>query len=1215
MGSSLSHDAPPPPGWGFVAYLAALAFVGLFVGLGIQAIAPQSFLFVLGVIAFVAPLLGWSLTLCFGKFMPRKGDFLPVGMLFISFLCGATIFYQVVLKNYDPNYGYEWRFNWFSIAGDNTKDSQGLRTLDDFEYASRQGASLVSEKARQHIISKQKTHELEASITQHSKTLLAAYYHLQDRFDAPKLSSFAPFQNYRGYENFEDLPPEVVESALASFHDLPQDVRFEYYFWLLKAQLQEGVELLKHERNPHANHVNDPLGPAVYQYQAFFYALEELASEIENYEQENKVALEKLQANQNRNKNSAEPIKFETALQNLEPAEKALLKLRTSLADLPGSKALLASAPDHDALEDTPPVQLSGEKLMTILRDFADAKQAIHSYEYQTFDDPNKLDFIAKQTNLRKAPDPLFQAFAIGIFIDNITAVVLLMVTLLAFLIHLFSIGYMHGEIRYTRFMATINLFTAGMIGLVLANNFLWLFICWEIMGLCSYLLIGHYFEKRSAQEASMKAFFTTRIADTFMFVGMMMIFTASGTFVFTGGHDVVQAMQQSGSYMGHVEYAGLGSIFDHVGTKWLMLGGAGATIIGILCFLGPAGKSAQFPFHVWLPDAMEGPTPVSAMIHAACMVSAGVYLTVRLFPLFTPDVLQVIAVIGGFTALAAGTVGLVQTDLKKVLAYSTISQLGYMFLGVGVGAWFPALFHMLTHAFFKALMFLGSGSVILGCHHEQEMSRMGAILKKMPITGITFWVGTLSIIGMPFFFAGFYSKEAILSDAIMFGKSGGSLLPYVFGALGAGLTTFYMLRLMWLTFHGKPKDQHLHDHVKESPWTVTVPLVVIAIGAFIFSWPIGAAKDSATNLGIANIKQHKLAGEEQNVVAPDGTKRLRPAQMPSEFWLSYLWRKSASAYPEAFIRQEYGDGKATPESGELDTIAQLYADKHGRPMYQNKQAWRLHDLHKVDPESFYTDHGHHHEGDDHAHEEAEHHSHEHLMGGPNPEKLLVTTESSNITASLQSSGSEEDSLLLAHAFPHDNKYHDASEHAHDDEHHYPVLSIYSHSEESPIHHYHEKHHHAHHKAFIGSLVALGLGGLLSTLFFLFGPLVGKDWVGHTGFRFKLRRFLFQAYRVDHFYDSTLLRSNRWIRQLCAWFDRTVIDGIVNFFGFFTRKLCAIIAKIDFWGVDGTVRGTGNATLWGGKQVQRSITGYIQDYVFLLVTALVFLYILFDILL
>ncbi|CAG0952436.1 hypothetical protein ARNL5_00211, partial [Anaerolineae bacterium] len=381
--------------------------------------------------------------------------------------------------------------------------------------------------------------------------------------------------------------------------------------------------------------------------------------------------------------------------------------------------------------------------------------------------------------------------------------------------------------------------------------------------GLCSYLLIGHYYEKESAQAACIKAFLTTRIGDCFMFVGMMIIFINSHTLLFSGPNEF-QAMfagwqegVHGGGLWGLTTYAGPGSMFALMGAKAALVGGFALSIMGLLLFIGPVGKSAQFPLHVWLPDAMEGPTPVSAMIHAACMVSAGVYLTARLFPLFTPDALHVIAIVGGFTALFAGTIGLMQTDIKKVLAFSTISQLGYMFLGIGVGAWTPAVFHMITHAFFKALMFLGSGSVILGCSHEQEMTRMGGLWKKMPITAATFWIGNLAITGAPFFFSGFYSKEAVLTQAQLFGKGGEwwiLWLPYIFGALGAGLTTFYMFRLVWMTFHGKPRDQWVYDHAKESPWNVVLPLIIIAGFATVVGWPLAAHTNMAENLGFTNV-------------------------------------------------------------------------------------------------------------------------------------------------------------------------------------------------------------------------------------------------------------------------------------------------------------------------------------------------------------------------
>ncbi|MFM8979483.1 MAG: NADH-quinone oxidoreductase subunit L [Planctomycetia bacterium] len=387
--------------------------------------------------------------------------------------------------------------------------------------------------------------------------------------------------------------------------------------------------------------------------------------------------------------------------------------------------------------------------------------------------------------------------WTVSITIDGLTAVMLFVVTLVAFLVHLFSVGYMHGDPKYWLFFAWLQMFSVAMLILVLAGNLLHLFIGWELVGLCSYKLIGFWSEKKAPGNASRKAFITTRIGDVGMLVAIMAIYQAAGSFEFPA---IFAAAQQ-------------GLLTD----GWMLVAALGI-------FFAAVGKSAQLPLHVWLPDAMEGPTPVSALIHAATMVAAGVYLVARMMPIFPPEALAVVAAVGGVTALMAGLVAVAQNDIKKVLAYSTVSQLGYMFLGLGCGAWHAGLFHLTTHAFFKALMFLGSGSVIHACHHEQDMRKMGGLLRKLPLTGITFGIGVLAIAGVPFL-SGFYSKDAILAAAW-------HRFPALFwlGLGSALLTAFYMTRLFVGTFLGQPKDAHVHEHAHEGPLTMKLPLLVLAV-------------------------------------------------------------------------------------------------------------------------------------------------------------------------------------------------------------------------------------------------------------------------------------------------------------------------------------------------------------------------------------------------
>ena len=393
-----------------------------------------------------------------------------------------------------------------------------------------------------------------------------------------------------------------------------------------------------------------------------------------------------------------------------------------------------------------------------------------------------------------------------GLLLDPLSAVMILVVSGVGFLIHVYSIGYMHEDPDYPRFFTYMNLFTFSMLMLVLANNYLLLYVFWEAVGLCSYLLIGFWFEKRSAADAGKKAFIVNRVGDFGFALGVMLLWTSLGT------------LQYDQVFM--------------AAPRQLVAGGGLVTAITLLLFLGATGKSAQIPLYVWLPDAMEGPTPVSALIHAATMVTAGVYMVARSAPLFelAPLSLTVVAWIGGLTAVFAASIALVQNDIKRIVAYSTISQLGYMFLGCGVGAYAAAIFHLMTHAFFKALLFLGSGSVIHGLSGEQDIRKMGGLRKHMPVTAWTFLIAALANAGI-FPLAGFWSKDEILYGAI----AGGHAAVWALGAGGAFLTAFYMLRCYYLTFEGPSRvEEKAAHHLHESPPVMTVPLVILAVFAVI---------------------------------------------------------------------------------------------------------------------------------------------------------------------------------------------------------------------------------------------------------------------------------------------------------------------------------------------------------------------------------------------
>jgi len=402
----------------------------------------------------------------------------------------------------------------------------------------------------------------------------------------------------------------------------------------------------------------------------------------------------------------------------------------------------------------------------------------------------------------------------LGIKIDNLTAIMILAVNIVSSLVHIYSVAYMHGDKRYTRYFAYLGIFTFSMIGIVITHNLLMMYIFWELVGLSSYLLIGFWYEKKSASDAGKKAFLTNRVGDIGMFIGILILFTQYHTFTF----DTI------------FEQISLGNLpFDSVG--WL-------TAAGILVFMGAVGKSAQFPLHVWLPDAMEGPTPVSALIHAATMVAAGVYLSVRIFVMLTADAMLFVAIIGAFTAFISATIALTQNDIKRVLAYSTVSQLGYMVMSVGIGAYAFAFFHLVTHAMFKAGLFLGSGSVIHAMHHEQNIQNMGGLRKKLPYTYYTFLLATFALCGIPFT-SGFLSKDGILASSLAFGELTGHWLIPVAGFGVAMMTAFYMFRLIILTFHGQPKNKDKFEHAHESPFVMVMPLVVLsALSLFIWFTP-----------------------------------------------------------------------------------------------------------------------------------------------------------------------------------------------------------------------------------------------------------------------------------------------------------------------------------------------------------------------------------------
>ncbi len=508
----------------------------------------------------------------------------------------------------------------------------------------------------------------------------------------------------------------------------------------------------------------------------------------------------------------------------------------------------------------------------------------------------------------------------IGYYIDGLTVAMFCMVTLISSCIHVYSFGYMHEELedvtdllvtcsdgqpltrpgRFHRFYQYLSLFCFSMLGLVIAGNVAMVFIFWELVGICSYFLIGFYIERKSASNAANKAFIVNRVGDFGMIIGLMIVLAGFGTFSFgnyEGANEQGQVVEQSGIFeqvrppakahkltvpaglitpLSKEEIAQIDESADspeeaeaqkkekqHRAGYWLLVIGG----LGIFC--GCVGKSAQFPLHVWLPDAMEGPTPVSALIHAATMVAAGVYLVARFYPVFAPEVLLVIAYIGCITLFLAATIAITATDIKRVLAYSTVSQLGYMMLALGLGGWVAGVFHLFTHAFFKSLLFLCSGSVIHACH-TNEMPQMGGLLKKMPYTAWTMLVGCLAIAGagIPFLIglSGYYSKDAIIAQALGF-KMVNPSHAWLFyaAAVGAAITACYMFRMWYMTFIGTPRDKHVYEHAHESPKTMYVPLLILAFFAISVGWVI-----PFTDIGLAPLlEQARPAGTDHG--ASDG--------------------------------------------------------------------------------------------------------------------------------------------------------------------------------------------------------------------------------------------------------------------------------------------------------------------------------------------------------
>jgi len=457
--------------------------------------------------------------------------------------------------------------------------------------------------------------------------------------------------------------------------------------------------------------------------------------------------------------------------------------------------------------------------------------------------------------------------FEIGFLIDSLSAVMMVIVTFVSLMVHIYTIGYMADDPGYSRFFGYIALFTFAMLMLVMSNNFLQLFFGWEGVGLVSYLLIGFWYERESAIRANLKAFLVNRVGDFGFILGIAAVLVLFGTLDYA---EVFQAAPSARD-----------ATFGGLGTDWHAI-----TVICLLLFVGAMGKSAQVPLHVWLPDSMEGPTPISALIHAATMVTAGIFLVARMSPLYEMSVAAStsVLIVGALTALLMAFVAVVQTDIKRVVAYSTLSQLGYMTVALGVSAYSVAIFHLATHAFFKALLFLAAGSVIIAMHHEQDMRRMGGLRRLMPVTYLTCLIGSLALAGIPPF-AGFFSKDAII-EAVHHSSMPGADFAYVAVLLGVVLTAFYSFRLVFMAFHGPSRvDAHTREHLHESPWVVTLPLILLAIpsviAGFLLVGPVFDGSLLGDSVAAPSADGHSLS---LNAAA-----MLSHAPLSIPFWLAIL--------------------------------------------------------------------------------------------------------------------------------------------------------------------------------------------------------------------------------------------------------------------------------------------------------------------------------------
>jgi NADH:ubiquinone oxidoreductase subunit 5 (subunit L)/multisubunit Na+/H+ antiporter MnhA subunit len=729
----------------------------------------------------------------------------------------------------------------------------------------------------------------------------------------------------------------------------------------------------------------------------------------------------------------------------------------------------------------------------------------------------------------------------------------LIVVTLISFLVHFFSLEYMREDKMFSRFYAYLGLFTFSMLGIVIANNFLNMFIFWELVGVSSYLLIGFWFHKDSAANAGKKAFITNRIGDLGFLIGLMILFNTYGTFMFD---DVF-------GYM----HAG---ILPYNSGLWLSL-------LGIFVFMGAIGKSAQFPLHVWLPDAMEGPTPVSALIHAATMVAAGVYLTARVYPMFTADALLFIAYVGALTALIAATIALTQFDFKRVLAYSTVSQLGYMVMGLGVGAFTSGYMHLVTHAWFKALLFLGSGSVIHAMHHSmhhahnhdmdpQDIRNMGGLRKTMPITYITFLFATIAISGIPLT-SGFLSKDGILAGTLAFANLSGHWFIPIAGFGAAMLTAFYMFRLTIVSFHGKPKTDIAH-HTKENNGYITAPLVLLAVLTFWFFYsfnPFGADKGWF----------HKA------------TQPPKSAVPPSMMWsfMNPEGGENAECCPEEGS-SHHGDASKLP-AGHPDISGNDSKDcsMHSSDMAGCEETCK--DAKDCKPDMEKCE-GHGKDMKECKSDNSKCESHgEEMSKGCCDEEMTDCKDSDK-----ECKFAHAEPFLVTHA-KKDEGGHGGDSHGG------------AHKAETE---FIEGLHHFHIPAMILSLCVALTGILVSFVFYQFKTYDINSIINMFPW---LYRGSFNKWFFDEIYQATFINGTVGLAKVSAWFDLNIVDGVVNFTAAIGRGVSKLTAIFDFKIIDGLVDLSGIVSGWIGATVRKTQTGLIQTYLVLTVLGIIALILIF----